>query len=105
AADGVVSQLPSSSREVRKATRVHHDHGIPAGRRPGRDWTATRSRVQHSITAHPYELQHLPSMSEEQKQLDLAGVRARLDAARGRDYWRSLDELASTPEFRDLLDR
>src|SRR3954467_13456905 len=44
-------------------------------------------------------------MSEEHKQLDLAGVRARLDAARGRDYWRSLDELASTPEFRDLLDR
>ena len=44
-------------------------------------------------------------MSEEHNQLDLAGVRARLDAARGRDYWRSLDELASTPEFRDLLDR
>jgi MoCo/4Fe-4S cofactor protein with predicted Tat translocation signal len=44
-------------------------------------------------------------MSEEQNQLELAGVRARLDAARGRDYWRSLDELASTPEFRDLLDR
>src|SRR5947209_2208107 len=44
-------------------------------------------------------------MSEEHKQLDLAGVRARLDAARGRDYWRSLDDLASTPEFRDLLER
>src|ERR1051325_9848456 len=44
-------------------------------------------------------------MSEEHKQLDLAGVRTRLDAAGGRGYWRSLDELASTPEFRDLLDR
>src|SRR3954452_16970223 len=44
-------------------------------------------------------------MSEEHKQLDLAGVRARLDGARGRDYWRSLDELAATPAFRDLLER
>ena len=37
--------------------------------------------------------------------LDLAGVHARLDGVQGRDYWRSLDELASTPEFRDLLER
>ena len=29
------------------------------------------------------------------QQLDLAAVRARLDGARGRDYWRSLDELAA----------
>src|SRR5580765_8467446 len=44
-------------------------------------------------------------MSEEQNQLDLAAVRARLDGARGRDYWRSLDDLSSTPDFRELLER
>src|SRR6476646_3789642 len=44
-------------------------------------------------------------MSESQKKLDLSAVRARLDSARGREYWRSLDELAATPEFRDLLER
>ncbi len=44
-------------------------------------------------------------MSEEHNQLDLAAVRARLDGARGRDYWRSLEELAAAPEFRDLLER
>ena len=44
-------------------------------------------------------------MSDARKKLDLAAARARLDGARGRDYWRSLDDLASTPEFRDLLDR
>ena len=32
-------------------------------------------------------------------------MRARLEGAHGRDYWRSLDELAATPEFRDLLER
>jgi MoCo/4Fe-4S cofactor protein with predicted Tat translocation signal len=44
-------------------------------------------------------------MSDIRKKIDLAAVRARLDGARGRDYWRNLDDLASTPEFQDLLER
>src|ERR1017187_2591385 len=48
-------------------------------------------------------------MSDPQKNTDLAAVRsalwARLEGARGRDYWRSLDEVAATPEFQDLLER
>jgi MoCo/4Fe-4S cofactor protein with predicted Tat translocation signal len=46
-------------------------------------------------------------MSDTRKKLDLAAVRARLNggAPSGRDYWRSLDDLASTPEFQDLLER
>jgi MoCo/4Fe-4S cofactor protein with predicted Tat translocation signal len=44
-------------------------------------------------------------MNEEQKPLDLAAARARLDGARGREYWRSLDDLSSTPGFRDMLER
>ncbi|MDR3701949.1 MAG: TAT-variant-translocated molybdopterin oxidoreductase [Candidatus Sulfopaludibacter sp.] len=44
-------------------------------------------------------------MSDLSKKLDLAAVRARLDGARGREYWRNLDDLASTPEFQDLLAR
>src|SRR3974377_2620534 len=44
-------------------------------------------------------------MSDSGKKLDLATVRARLESARGREYWRSLEELAATPEFKDLLER
>jgi MoCo/4Fe-4S cofactor protein with predicted Tat translocation signal len=44
-------------------------------------------------------------MSNARKKLDLAAARARLDGARGRDYWRSLDDLAATPEFRDMVER
>ncbi len=44
-------------------------------------------------------------MSELRKKLDLAAARARLDGTRGKEYWRSLDELAATPEFQDLLER
>ncbi|HSA92866.1 MAG TPA: TAT-variant-translocated molybdopterin oxidoreductase [Terriglobales bacterium] len=40
-----------------------------------------------------------------EKPLELAEVRARLQAARGPLYWRSLEELAATPEFHDLLHR
>ena len=37
--------------------------------------------------------------------LDLAAIRARLDSSRGRDYWRSLEELAATDGFEELLQR
>src|SRR5438128_1838734 len=36
---------------------------------------------------------------------ELAAVRERLAAARGRDYWRSLEDLAATPEFQELVER
>jgi MoCo/4Fe-4S cofactor protein with predicted Tat translocation signal len=36
---------------------------------------------------------------------DLAAVRARLDGARGQQYWRSLDEISETPEFKEMLHR
>ncbi len=44
-------------------------------------------------------------MSETPKKLDLAAVRARLEKARGREYWRSLEDLAATPGFTELLER
>ncbi|HVV01439.1 MAG TPA: TAT-variant-translocated molybdopterin oxidoreductase, partial [Verrucomicrobiae bacterium] len=37
--------------------------------------------------------------------VDLAVVREKLEATRGRRYWRSLDELARTPEFEEMLHR
>lgn len=46
-------------------------------------------------------------MSTEQiiPELDLEQVRAQLDAARGKAFWRSLDDLADAPAFRDLVER
>ena len=37
--------------------------------------------------------------------LDLAAIRAKLKASKGKEYWRSLDELADTPQFRETLER
>ena len=37
--------------------------------------------------------------------VDLSGVRRRLDGTQGRTYWKSLEELAQTPEFLEFLHR
>ena len=37
--------------------------------------------------------------------LNLAQIRERLAGARGQQYWRSLDELAATPEFQEFIHR
>jgi MoCo/4Fe-4S cofactor protein with predicted Tat translocation signal len=37
--------------------------------------------------------------------IDLAAIRAKLDGVQGKRYWRSLEELADTKEFRDMLHR
>ena len=105
AADGVVPRLPPPSREVRAAARVHHHHGLPAGRRSGRDRPPAGEGIQDSGRAHAHKLFHVPPMNDEPKKLDLAAARARLNQAGGREYWRSLEDLAATPEFHDLLER
>ncbi len=44
-------------------------------------------------------------MSELTERLDLESIRKRLEGAKGRDYWRSLEEVAATDEFQDYLHR
>ena len=39
------------------------------------------------------------------KTFDLPSIRARLSAVRGRQFWRSLEELAETPEFTSFVQR
>src|SRR5687767_7389119 len=36
---------------------------------------------------------------------DIQALRAQLDGARGKEYWRSLEELSGTPEFKEFLHR
>ncbi len=37
--------------------------------------------------------------------MDFAAIRARLAESRGSEYWRSLEELVDSPEFREHLHR
>src|SRR5215208_7266606 len=36
---------------------------------------------------------------------DIEALRARLEGSRGREYWRSLEALSETPEFKEFLHR
>src|SRR5579863_9106082 len=125
APDGVVPELPSASGEVREAPPVHHHHGIPAGRRTGRNRPPADGRIQNSRCARVDELFHLPPMSDINEKIvgehalvptplrpATPGVETSLDAARtsacatkAPEFWRSLDDLASTPDFQDMLQR
>ncbi|MFI5364149.1 MAG: TAT-variant-translocated molybdopterin oxidoreductase [Candidatus Binatia bacterium] len=44
-------------------------------------------------------------MKDVNARLDLAAIRRRLAASTGQQYWRSLEELADTPEFHRFLER
>src|SRR5262245_43463759 len=49
--------------------------------------------------------QHLDHASSAHRPLDLAAVRTRLQSKTGKQYWRTLEELAGDPEFEELLHR
>ncbi len=44
-------------------------------------------------------------MSEQKPNMDIGAIRARLEGAQGREYWRCLEELADTDGFQDMLHR
>ena len=46
-----------------------------------------------------------PLTQRENATMTLAEIRSRLAGLEGRAYWRSLEELADTPEFRDYVHR
>jgi len=48
---------------------------------------------------------HLEALSLPPKPLDLAAVRAQLQSKTGKQYWRTLEELAGDPNFQELLHR
>jgi MoCo/4Fe-4S cofactor protein with predicted Tat translocation signal len=63
-----------------------------------------REREQHEDLQHDH---HDPA-GEEKLQgspMDLAAVRAKLQSETGKQYWRTLEELAGDPQFEELLHR
>src|SRR5499427_10378863 len=48
---------------------------------------------------------HLDQASPTHRPLDLAAVRAKLQSKGGKQYWRTLEELAGDPSFEELLQR
>jgi len=80
-----------------------------------REFMDEHSHEHHQVQAHDDRLRILSatdaSVSEHasvpvtERTLDLAAVRAKLQSKTGKQYWRSLEELAEDPHFTELLQR
>jgi len=57
----------------------------------------------HTTGAHADE--HEGNLTRHEQPLDLPAVRARLQSKAGKQYWRTLEELAEDPNFEELLHR
>lgn len=58
----------------------------------------------HENENHAHEVDvHAEEMTPRQQPLDLAAVRSKLQSKTGKQYWRSLEELAEDPQFEELL--
>src|ERR1051326_1878226 len=103
AAYGVVPRLPSRSGETNSPARAGFQHGLHAARKSTRAGRKTDHGIPHPRFASTHELLHLPSMNG-RKQLDeaLAHWHSRLPSS-GRFYWRSLEELAESEAFHELV--
>src|SRR5687768_5984097 len=69
------------------------------------DWRESGQAARHSGSA-TYELLDMSSLTPTpDPSLNLDALRLRLSGAGGDRFWRSLEEAAETPEFRELLAR
>ncbi|MFN3648762.1 MAG: TAT-variant-translocated molybdopterin oxidoreductase [Armatimonadota bacterium] len=59
----------------------------------------------HGETPAPAHFIPLDGLRRKPAALDDAEIRRRLSGTRGRQYWKSLEELAETPEFQDYVQR
>jgi molybdopterin-containing oxidoreductase family iron-sulfur binding subunit len=65
-----------------------------------------REHEQHEHAGDPHDHNDRAADAKPHEHaLDLAAVRAKLQAKTGKQYWRTLEELAGNPEFEELLHR
>jgi molybdopterin-containing oxidoreductase family iron-sulfur binding subunit len=70
------------------------------GQKRDQDVRTNSARTENHSDEHDDE-----NLAVQQHSLDLAGVRAKLREKTGKQYWRTLEELADNPHFEELLHR
>jgi MoCo/4Fe-4S cofactor protein with predicted Tat translocation signal len=61
--------------------------------------------AMHPGDAGSHGEDHVEDLTPRERPLDLAAVRAKLQSKSGKQYWRTLEELADDPHFEELLHR
>ncbi len=100
--DGVASGPLESSAAAPAGmpARAHHSGPPVPGRTQSEAQVVTRIASAQSGNSAASQL---PPSSSAAPKLTLAEVRARLQGKSGKRFWKSLDELADTPAFQDLM--
>src|SRR5262249_16680562 len=105
-----MQEPPLSEQE--KASRTGRRRTADDGRQTADGQPATDSAVRRpsSAVGRPPSAGFIPLAAlgrkePSQAERDRAAVRERLANLRGSQYWRSLEELAGTPEFQRFLER
>src|SRR5947209_2675042 len=93
----MVSELSPSSRKVCAPQGSRLRHGIHTATKPNRTWNALDEGVSHPT---PHQLFYVPQMTGKQAGSNFVSLEKLTTNSRDR-YWRSLEELAGTPEFED----
>src|SRR5581483_3897351 len=106
AADGMVPRLSSQSAAQSPRAARHLQRQMAPATRSGASWPQTRREVRDQGHALPYLLHGMPSMNP-RKNLspEVADLWDRLDGAKGQKYWRTLEELANTETFQEVMRR
>src|SRR5262249_4343836 len=89
---------------VHQAAPVHHHHGIRTRRGPGSYRPSPEGRIRRSGCACADELFDLPPMSDMTSNAGGQGPGAAKTSG-GPEFWRSLDDMASSPDFQERLQR
>src|SRR5260370_27430981 len=127
----MVRGLPSQPRADSPPERSGFQYGLEGPGQSGRSRRQAEGRVQDSDNGRADELLDLSSLMDGMREheqhehfdgqhdhndtagdakrhdgpIDLAAVRARLQSKSGKQYWRTLEELAGDPQFEELLHR
>ena len=75
---------------------------VAGSNQAGQNMEPMHQHHDHDGEAHEAEPEDL---TLRERRLDLAAVRAKLQSKSGKQYWRSLEELADDPHFEELLHR
>src|SRR6266581_3743918 len=127
----MVCGLPSRSRAGSPPQRSGFQYGLEGSGQSGGSRRQVEGRVQDSDNGRADELLDLSSLMDGMREheqhedidgqrdhndpagdgrlhespMDLAAVRSKLQSKTGKQYWRTLEELAGDPQFEELLHR
>src|SRR5262249_52995638 len=105
-AHGMVPRLPPPAGAAPAAPGGSLQHALGAAARPARPRSRAGEEIQGPRRRLPYLLHRVPPMNSRKALAhQLAALQDRLGSVQGKLYWRTLEELADSEAFQELMRR